>query len=166
MATSTTKLHCPENKKKATWPSDRSFILPLFPGDVRDTESRSQGRPGDQPTPQVLLSHMLLRLVLGWLAKLRDAFWGQGHPAWSMRNRLHRFSLLCFTLVAPVERVALSMAAAVCAEYRLSPRYSVGHAAGPCGQPASIWESERSDGTFFAVHTPPPPARYPDSFNL
>ena len=50
-----------------------------------------------QPTLFILLYHVLLRrssptmvpMLLGWLAKLCDAFWGKGNPAWSMRNCLH-----------------------------------------------------------------------------
>ena len=52
-----------------------------------------------QPTLFILLYHVLLRLssstmvpmLLGWLAKLCDAFWGEGNPAWSMRSCLHIF---------------------------------------------------------------------------
>ena len=51
-----------------------------------------------QPTLFILLYHVLLRLssstmvpmLLGWLAKLCDMFWGKGNPAWSMRSCLHR----------------------------------------------------------------------------
>jgi hypothetical protein len=51
-----------------------------------------------QPTLFILLYHVLLRrsspttvpLLLGWLAKLCDAFWGEGNPAWSMKRCLHR----------------------------------------------------------------------------
>ena len=51
-----------------------------------------------QPTLFILLYHVLLRLssstmvpmLLGWLAKLCDTFWGKGNPAWSMRSCLHR----------------------------------------------------------------------------
>ena len=52
-----------------------------------------------QSTLFILLYHVLLRLssstmvpmLLGWLAKLCDAFWGKGNPAWSMRSCLHIF---------------------------------------------------------------------------
>jgi hypothetical protein len=60
-----------------------------------------------QPTFLVLLYHVLLRLsiltrvpmVLGWLAKLRDAFWSEGNPTWSMRHRLHILQAPRFTPV-------------------------------------------------------------------
>jgi hypothetical protein len=58
-----------------------------------------------QSTLRVLLYHVLLRLssstmvpmLLGRLAKLRDAFWSQGNPAWSMRSCLHIFQSPRFT---------------------------------------------------------------------
>jgi hypothetical protein len=46
MATSATNLHSKEKREKeAAWSTDMGFILPLFPGDIRDTESRQLGGP-------------------------------------------------------------------------------------------------------------------------
>ena len=58
-----------------------------------------------QSTLRVLLYHVLLRLssstmvpmLLGWLAKLCDAFWSEANPAWSMRSRLHTLQAPGFT---------------------------------------------------------------------
>ncbi len=37
-------LHPKEKREKAaTWPTDMGFILPLFPGDVRDSDGRQLG---------------------------------------------------------------------------------------------------------------------------
>lgn len=46
MATSATNLHLEEEREKETaWYADMSFILPLFPGDVRDSDGRQLGGP-------------------------------------------------------------------------------------------------------------------------
>lgn len=58
-----------------------------------------------QPTRLVLRSHVLLRfssltrfpVLLRRLAKLRDAFWGERNPAWSMGSGLHTLQTPGFT---------------------------------------------------------------------
>ena len=66
---------------------------------VRDSAVANGVDQKPQSTLFILLYHVLLRLssstmvpmLLGWLAKLCDAFWGKGNPAWSMRSCLHIF---------------------------------------------------------------------------
>ncbi len=46
MEASETGLHCEaEREKAAIRPADMGFILPLFPGDVRDSDGRQLGGP-------------------------------------------------------------------------------------------------------------------------
>ena len=46
METSTARLYSEEKRKDATvGNADMGFILPLFPGDVRDSEGRQRGGP-------------------------------------------------------------------------------------------------------------------------
>src|SRR5215470_9162475 len=83
----------PLDEETATGHADMGFILPLFPGDVRDSDGRQLGGPEVPAHPLVLLYHVLLHfstpttfpVSLSRLAQLRDEFWGEGNPARSMR---------------------------------------------------------------------------------